>query len=49
MSEGRKDTFCVTVFTVWRVESPITLEQINLDLNVALPLITFMILDKIVP
>lgn len=48
MSKGRKNTFCVVVFIVWRVESPFTLAQINLDLNVAVPLITVMILDKII-
>lgn len=47
MSKGRKNTFCVVVFIVWRVESPFTLAQINLDLNVAVPL-TVMILDKII-
>lgn len=46
MSEGRRNPFCVVAFIVWRLESPFTVEQINLDLNVALPLITVMILDK---
>lgn len=45
---GRKESesFCVVAFIVWSVGKPIYRVRLTLDLNVALPLITVMILDK---